>query len=486
MPVRAHRDSLGYRARKFVRRHTAAVAAGAAVAVALLTSSIVTWTFYRQAAQERERAEARFTDVRQLAHFVVFEFDRLLEKGITPARQALILRATDYLRRLEQDASADATLQREIASGYLKIGDLYGNLYAANLGDRDAARESYERALKIIGSAGGDDVVIRAEALMKIADLLMQAGSPRAAIESYDQARQALEKIRNPAPQAIRNHVDVLQKLGNAHATIGEYQRSLDLFEELQRRAAAAPNANEMMPRIAMAERRAGEMIARLGRIDEGLPRMLRSLEYYEDRAAATPGVPTAQRHVATSSTLIGDILVLAKRYPEAVVRFRKSLSVTEKLAALDPNNEQYQRDLSMYRARLADAVAHTGAMEEAEALTRRALRELMPLVKKGAQTDLYQYAWLLLTTPCKELRDPATALQYAERLHQMTNGQDPRMLDLVARATAALGSPARAVEYELRALQMLPSDTTSDLKQEIETNLADFRNQAEKRTRVR
>jgi tetratricopeptide (TPR) repeat protein len=227
-------------------------------------------------------------------------------------------------------------------------------------------------------------------------------------------------------------------------------------------------------------------MIARLGKIDEGLQRMLHALEYYENRAAAVTGVPTAQRHVATRSTLIGDILVMAKRYTEAVVRFRKALSVTEKLAASDPDNEQYQRDVSMYLARLADAVAHTGNMDEAQALTRRALKALMPLVRKGAQTDLHQYAWLLLTTPCTELRDPVTALQYAERLHEMTHGQDPRMIDLLARATAALGSPSRAVEYEVRALQLLPADTPSDLKHELETNLADFRAQAATRSRVR
>lgn len=479
MPVRAHRDSLGYRTRKFVRRHTAAVLSGAAVALALLTSSIVTWTFYHQAARQRERAELRFSDVRELARFVLFDFDRAIARGVTPARKALIEKATEYLGRLEQDASADASLEKEIVEGYLKVGDLQGNLYGPNLGDRSAARASYERALRILDRSRTRDVALRVQARMKLADLLQQSGSPRAAIEAYGRARQTLEDAGVSDPEKTRIYLDVLQKEAFVHSQMGEYAEAVELYQKVLQSAARTKQPDDVTRLTILAERRMGEMMARMGNVDEGLTRMLHAVEAYEKRAAATPGVAAAQRAVATSSALVGDILVLSQRYPEAAVRFRRALQVTEGLAFSDPANEQFQRDLSSYLARLADAVARSGKMEDARALTRRALQVLRPLLSKGAEIDVYQYAWILLTTPCTDLRDGATALGHAEHLVKMTREEDPRTLDLLARAQAATGQLARAIETDARALKLLPADTASDLKKEIESNLALFRSGA-------
>ena len=167
-----------------------------------------------------------------------------------------------------------------------------------------------------------------------------------------------------------------------------------------------------------------------------------------------------------------------SKRYPEAARKFRRAVEVEEVLAAKDPRNEYYQRHLSNYLSRLADSVAKSGDMGEGRVLTRRALDVLMPLVNKESaqQLDLYQYAWILLTTPFQDLRDPAKALAYAAQLAEATHGEDPRMLDLLARAYAGTGNFERAVETETRALNLLPRDLRSDLKEEIETNLAEFR----------
>jgi non-specific serine/threonine protein kinase/serine/threonine-protein kinase len=476
LPVRAHRDSLGYRVGKFVHRHTAAVLAGVGVAIALVTSSVVSWTFYRQAARERERAELRFSDVRQLARFVLFDFDRVIVTGVTPARKALIEKATEYLGRLEQDGSPDASLEREIVEGYLKVGDLQGNLYGPNLGDREAARASYERALRILDRSRTRNVPLLVRARMKMADLLHQSGSPRAAIEDYTRARKMLESAGLQDAETQRIYVDVLQMQARIHSQIGEYAEALELYEQVLKRGPAKDQGDAGQRLAIAAERRAGEMMARMGRVDEGLPRMLRAVQFYEQRAAAAPGVPAAQRSAATSNALVGDILVLSNRYPDAAVRFRRALEITESLASADPENEQFQRDLSSYLGRLGDAVARSGNLEEARILTRRALDVLRPLLRKNGEIDIYQYAWILLTTPCRDLRDGAKALQHAEHLVNTTKSEDPRTLDLLARAQAATGSLARAVETETRAVKLLPPASDSDMRTELESNLAAFR----------
>src|SRR6185503_16489172 len=64
LPVRARRDTLGYRAGKFVQRHGAGVAAAALVLVSLLAGVAGTAWQARVAGIERARAERRFQDVR--------------------------------------------------------------------------------------------------------------------------------------------------------------------------------------------------------------------------------------------------------------------------------------------------------------------------------------------------------------------------------------------------------------------------------------
>ena len=52
-------------------------------------------------------------------------------------------------------------------------------------------------------------------------------------------------------------------------------------------------------------------------------------------------------------------------------------------------------------------------------------------------------------------------------------------MLYLLASAYDAAGDPAQAVEAETRALQLLPKDSDSDLRVEMEKVLAGFRTRA-------
>jgi WD40 repeat protein/serine/threonine protein kinase len=57
-PVLAGPPTIGYRTKKFVRRHQGLVAAGSAVALALLIGAVISFSLYLKAVQERERAES--------------------------------------------------------------------------------------------------------------------------------------------------------------------------------------------------------------------------------------------------------------------------------------------------------------------------------------------------------------------------------------------------------------------------------------------
>ena len=147
LPVSAHRDTWNYRAGKFAHRHKAGVAAAALIALSLVGGVLATTWQARVARAERANAQQRFNDVRKLTTSFLFEFHSAIQNlpGSTPARRLLVQRALEYLSKLAQRAHGDRGLQRELAEAYLKVGDVQGNPYAANLGIPRAQRRATTR-----------------------------------------------------------------------------------------------------------------------------------------------------------------------------------------------------------------------------------------------------------------------------------------------------------------------------------------------------
>lgn len=485
MPVRAQKDTMTYRVGKFVRRHTAGVLAGVGVFIALVTSSIVSYAFYREASRERARAEDRFSDVRQLARFVLFDFDRIITSGVTPARQAVVEKATEYLDRIGKDRVSDPVLERELVEGYLKVGDLLGNPYSPNLGDPVQAKATYERARKILATSKHPDPRLVAQTEMALADLLMKSGSPHEAIGPYERARKALSAASRSDPQARRALVDASTKLAFAYTQVGDYRAGLRSYQDSLTQAQALrkedPGSSSYANKVANAYLRVGETLARMGNYDRGLPMMQTGVHEYDELAAAAPHSAQAQRNVAKAFVAVGDIFKLRGQHKEAAAEYRRALAIADGLVAADPKNEQFLRDQTNFLDRLAYSLGKIGHMSESRELTRRALEVLDPLVNKTNPfgLDLHQYVWILLTTSSTELRDPKTAKTYAEKLVEMTQGKDPRVLDLLARSQAGLGDFTSAVETETRAIGLLPQAGSSDLRAELDANLAEWKNRA-------
>jgi tetratricopeptide (TPR) repeat protein len=140
-PIAARRATFGYHAAKFVRRNLLAVAAGVAIVVIVAISFAATM-------RQKRIAERRFDEVRSLAGAVVYELHDAIAPlpGSTRARELLVRRALVYLDRLAVESEDNAPLRMELASAYLKIGDVQGLPYHANLGDTAGALASYRKA----------------------------------------------------------------------------------------------------------------------------------------------------------------------------------------------------------------------------------------------------------------------------------------------------------------------------------------------------
>ena len=143
-PVAAHKDTIAYRATKFVKRQKLAVAAALLILSTLITAVILT-------SRQQRRAERRFNDVRQLSNALLFEIAPRIERleGSTDAREALVRRALEYLDSLGQESGGDGQLQSELANAYEKVGEIQGAPRKPNLSDFSGALASYGKANNI-------------------------------------------------------------------------------------------------------------------------------------------------------------------------------------------------------------------------------------------------------------------------------------------------------------------------------------------------
>lgn len=496
LPVGARKDSAAYRARKFIGRHQAGVAAASLAVAALITATGVSLEFARQARTERSRAISRFNDVRTLANFFLFDFDSAIRAGPTVTRKGVVQKGLEYLDRLEADSRDDIGLQRELMAGYRKIGELQGNIYNSNLGDVPGARASYLRALRIAESIAAADPGSARSRLdlalvyQDLGDIAATAGKRAEALQRTRQAIALLDPPRSGKEEvraALQAHARIgwlLYRLGDYGEARAHYERYGEIARQFY---GARPSATEERRALAFAEERAGDLQARTGELREGLARIRRALSEYRELGQAN-GSDLLQRDIASTLTILGDLLHGAGRYDESLAELRAALRATDELVARDGRNSEYRRDLVETLTLLASALHHTGRNDQARAATRRALGIMKETRDAGyaSQYDLQQYVWLLVTTPFAEFREPGEAMRYAGQLAQVTEGGDPRMLDLLARAQDQIGDYSKAVEIETRALALLPRGARSDVLLMVRKNLEDFRLRLRATTNVR
>ncbi len=151
----ARRGTFAYRAGKFARRHRLALLAGAVVAVTILAGvSGVLWQS-RVANLERRKAEARAVDLRELSNSLLSELDEAIKElpGSTGAQRLLVTRVLEHLDRVSKDAAiGDRQTRLDLVNAYTRLGNIQGNPYDQNLGDRAGALASLDKALAIATS----------------------------------------------------------------------------------------------------------------------------------------------------------------------------------------------------------------------------------------------------------------------------------------------------------------------------------------------
>jgi serine/threonine-protein kinase len=173
LPVTARRDTLRYRASKFVRRHRLAAAAGAVVLLSLLAGLVGTTWQARRAAREARKAEA----VKDFMKSLFAASDPSQAQGRERTARELL---EDGARRIETELASQPEVQSEVA-----------RLIAATyqqLGEYDRALPLLRADLERRRRLDGPRSVPAAESLTALADVVYDEGRHADAGPLYEEA----------------------------------------------------------------------------------------------------------------------------------------------------------------------------------------------------------------------------------------------------------------------------------------------------------
>jgi eukaryotic-like serine/threonine-protein kinase len=400
-PVFARKDTLSYRASKFVRRNKIGVAAAALIIMALLGGIIATTRKARIARAERSRAERRLNDVRNLASSLLTEINNEAEKlsGSTKLRSILVQRTLSYLDSIAVEAGNNRALKEELATAYQKVGDIQGNTYFSNLGDIPGAITSYEKAVslrKTLSDAVPQDPKARhdlALALEGYADVLWGANRLSDTLSRYQDAKAVLEALSSATPANREARLDLSRvyhkigdlygnidyaNLGDTEAGVASQRASLRLREAL---VSEEPSNRRFLDVLSESYLDLGTMQRISGDLTGALRNYQAAITVQEQFRAAEPDNPIFRRHIVFIQKHLAVALQEAGRIGEALQVQRDSLGAAEEAAAADPKNIQAKRTLAVSTYGLAYLLWQNGETDEARKQFRGAITILEKLL---------------------------------------------------------------------------------------------------------
>ena len=192
-PVSARAATPGYLLGRFLRRNRLAAGLSlTAVAAVLGGAGVAAWQAV-EAAHQRDVAQQRFQQVRQLATQLVFKYHDKIENlpGAGAARKDLLTDAAAFLDQLRRDAAYDHKLAEELADTYYRIARLQGVDLSINTGEEDAATRNLHKALALT-DVYVNDPAAPLSALAHVVDMRTSDGERWQRIGRLAQADEAL------------------------------------------------------------------------------------------------------------------------------------------------------------------------------------------------------------------------------------------------------------------------------------------------------
>jgi serine/threonine protein kinase len=396
-PIAARNASPIYTLRKLVQRNKTVMFTAFAMIVLLSTFLLI------YSSQSR-KADRRVTEVRTLADSAISDMTDKLQhsSASTKTQAALFHRALTYLDELRRSTGEDPRLLIELSRAYVRVGDLEGSPFVANLGNSETAIASYQKAWDAASEAharmpGDDSTAALIEAYQRLGGIEAFLGNLHEARDHYQQGLSWAQAFWQKKPyDPARKRLLARNYAGMADVDL----RSLNPDQALQSLSAAfqifgdSPSGDEDHDRMLI-----GLYLDRAGMFNE-LGRQPQALE--DNRKAVTLAEALVQRYPysvqARRSLFVAyqqAVLPLAGRdalnvgdSAQAQVYARKALAIAQMLVGLDRGNVQAQYDLAIAYTDMGDSFRLTN-FEMAGAWYQKSIsltKKLAPLYGAGAR----------------------------------------------------------------------------------------------------
>ncbi|MDQ1348837.1 MAG: Non-specific serine/threonine protein kinase [Acidobacteriota bacterium] len=325
LPVLAHPDSPGYRARKFVARHRLVVAAGAAVVLALVGGATVAVVQAAEARRERDRARVGEERAERMNAFL-----RSVLAAPDPVRGGeRDLRVADLLagasRRLESELGGQPAIACDLRA---TLGETY-----YNLGRLEEAESELDRALELARGSGRS---ARSTAPIELARAKTLNGLGRWS-EAESDLRATLARL-DPATESTALRGALLDVLAVALQNQGRKEEAIAVGRE-----AVALLRNASSERAALASALNNLAIA-LGNAGE-----LAAAEALHREAVEIARRTYGERHPSVAEALanLAGVLDIEGKFAEAEPIYRQALTLQEEL--LGERHFDFVRTLTSY-----------------------------------------------------------------------------------------------------------------------------------------
>ena len=366
-PVMARPDSVAYRMGKFLRRNRVVVAMGS-----LFVTSFIVGT--AAALHEANIAQDHFQQVRKLATTFVFDVEESVRElpGSRPVRQLIAKTGLEYLGNLSRSSERDWDLKRELATAYIRIGELQGGTGTSNLGDLTGAMDSFRNAQALLDAvlqhAPGDRkaAIDRMMVSHRMSNTYREMGQTAPATDALEDGLRRSAALLTTTP----GDYDVLQYASVFHLDLARMrQQSGDLSRAAEETSTAIPllkkltelrpDNREDLANLASSHARLGAIQAELGRKDEALSSYREGVTALENILKRFPDKLQSRHELMLAYSHVGDTLgnpAYDNFGDEAGAReaYAKMAEIAEALQRMDPGDVRATSDYGIALLRMA------------------------------------------------------------------------------------------------------------------------------------
>ncbi len=402
-PVSAAPQSFLYRAPRFIRRHRATVAAGAAVAIAVIAGATATAWQAHVAARERDKAQNRFRQLQTFSRSLLFDVHNALRAvpGTTEPRRLLLDRAVQMLDGLAADAGDDHALKFELAEGYRRLGVVQGSRSAENLGDSAAAAVSLEKAMALADAAvlADPDALDRQRRALLIRASLQGVLKEQSRFDDAERVHRSHIEMTESLERRGATDAETLSAIADGYSNAGIfraerrdltgargfYERAIRIYERLPAGTASdgeSGGENARSYSLTLKRLGAGEMVS--GALEASERHYRAALAIEEEAIRRNPGDRGWPFEVSYTLSDLGLALKRRGQNDEAIVFWRRALELRRTALAADPKNERAIGGVASLLYRLGLGYRDTGRPAEAVASFREELAIREKLIAQG------------------------------------------------------------------------------------------------------